>query len=132
MNSLKDIADRIEIRRSSITDLDTDAIVNAANEALLAGGGVWGAIFEAAGYQQMQEACNALSPCATGSAVITPGFRLPARYVIHAVGPVWIDGEQGEAEQLKSTSGRSSADRFRGFGRGEDADRECSKEAGMK
>ncbi len=68
---MKAMEDRIEIRRISITDLDTDAIVNAANEALLAGGGVCGAIFEAAGYQQMQEACNALSPCATGSAVIT-------------------------------------------------------------
>ena len=77
----------IEIRKISVTALDTDAIVNAANEGLLAGGGVCGAIFKAAGYHQLQEACNQIGHCDTGSAVITPGFNLRAKYIIHAVGP---------------------------------------------
>lgn len=90
----------IEIRKISITALDTDAIVNAANEGLWAGGGVCGAIFKAAGHQQLQEACNEIGHCDTGSAVITPGFRLKARYVVHAVGPRWRDGRHREPEQL--------------------------------
>ena len=90
----------IEIRKTSITALDTDAIVNAANEGLWAGGGVCGAIFKAAGHQQLQEACNEIGHCDTGSAVITPGFHLKARYVIHAVGPRWRDGRHREPEQL--------------------------------
>ena len=87
----------IEIRKISITDLDTDAIVNAANEGLWAGGGVCGAIFSAAGYDRLQEACNRIGHCDTGSAVITPGFNLKAKYIIHAVGPRWHGGGQGEA-----------------------------------
>ena len=90
----------IEIKKTSITNLETDAIVNAANNSLSAGGGVCGAIFLAAGYQQLQEACNRIGHCDTGSAVITPGFDLKAKYIIHAVGPRWIDGNHGEPEQL--------------------------------
>lgn len=90
----------IEIRKVSITDLDTDAIVNAANDGLWAGGGVCGAIFKAAGYEQLQAACNKIGHCDTGSAVITPGFNLKAKYIIHAVGPRWKDGKHKEPEQL--------------------------------
>ena len=90
----------IEIRKISITDLDTDAIVNAANDGLWAGGGVCGAIFKAAGYDQLQVACNKIGHCDIGSAVITPGFNLKAKYIIHAVGPRWKDGKHKEPEQL--------------------------------
>ena len=90
----------IEIKKIGITKLDTDAIVNAANEALRAGGGVCGAIFAEAGHQRLQEACDKIGYCKTGSAVITPAFDLPAKYVIHAVGPIWRGGEQGEAKLL--------------------------------
>ncbi len=92
----------IEIRKSSIVELDTDAIVNAANEDLAAGGGVSGAVFRAAGHERMRRACDAVGPCETGKAVVTPGFALKAGIVIHAVGPVWIDGAHGEPEKLKS------------------------------
>ena len=91
----------IEIRKISIVDLDTDAIVNAANEALVAGGGVCGAIFKAAGYQELQAACHVFGHCDVGDAVITPGFKLKAKYVIHAVGPRYRDGNHGEPERLK-------------------------------
>ena len=90
----------IRIQNISITDLATDAIVNAANEGLWAGGGVCGAIFRAAGHDRLQEACNKIGHCDTGSAVITPGFRLKAKYVIHAVGPVWRGGKDHEPELL--------------------------------
>ena len=90
----------IEIRKVSITALDTDAIVNAANDGLWAGSGVCGAIFKAAGYNQLQEACNKIGHCDTGSAVITPGFNLKAKYIIHAVGPRWKDGKHKEPELL--------------------------------
>lgn len=92
----------IEIRKISITELDTDAIVNAANEGLWAGGGVCGAIFRAAGYDRLQDACDAIGHCDTGSAVITPGFDLKARYSIHAVGPRWSGGKHREPELLYS------------------------------
>ena len=91
----------IEIRKISITDLDTDVIVNAANEALAEGGGVCGAIFQAAGRKELQAACDIFAHCDTGDAVITPGFRLKAKYVIHAVGPQWTDGKHGEPERLR-------------------------------
>ena len=84
---------------ADITTLEVDAIVNAANEGLLAGGGVCGAIFRAAG-PKLVEACQKLAPCPTGKARITPGFLLPAKYIIHAVGPVWHAGEEGEKDLL--------------------------------
>ena len=84
-----------------ITTLDTDAIVNAANETLSPGGGVCGAIHRAAG-PELARACAAIGQCPTGEARLTPGFRLPAKYVIHAVGPVWRGGGEGEAELLAS------------------------------
>ena len=92
----------ISIQKTSITELKVDAIVNAANSSLLMGGGVCGAIFRAAGPAELQAACDRIGHCNTGSAVITPGFRLPAKYVIHAVGPVWNGGFSGEPEQLRS------------------------------
>jgi O-acetyl-ADP-ribose deacetylase len=91
--------DRIAIERGDITDLDVDAIVNAANAQLLPGGGVCGAIHRAAG-PELAKACAAIGPCPTGSAVMTPGFALKARHVIHAVGPVWQGGHAGEARDL--------------------------------
>lgn len=89
----------IEIQKISITDVNTDAVVNAANEGLWAGGGVCGAIFKAAGKKELQDACNAIGHCDTGSAVITPGFNL-SKYIIHAVGPVWHGGSHREPQQL--------------------------------
>ena len=95
------MADRIEIIDADITRLGADAIVNAANEALAPGGGVCGAIHRAAG-PELADACAALGGCPTGESKITPGFDLPARYVIHSVGPVWGGGERGEGKQLAS------------------------------
>ena len=95
--------------RANIVTLAVDAVVNAANPALRAGGGVCGAIFEAAGRAELQAACDGLGGCATGDAVITPGFRLPAKYVIHTVGPVWRGGHHGEEALLRSCYRRSLA-----------------------
>ena len=97
----------IQIEKISITDLETDAIVNAANEGLWAGGGVCGAIFRAAGHQQLQDACDKIGHCDTGSAVITPGFRLKAKFIIHAVGPRYCDGQHDEPKQLYGAYRRS-------------------------
>lgn len=90
----------IEIRKISITELTADVIVNAANNGLWAGSGVCGDIFKAAGYEQLQAACDIIGYCDTGSAVITPGFNLKAKKIIHAVGPRWNDGKHGEPELL--------------------------------
>ena len=90
----------IEIKIIGITDLDTDCIVNAANSGLAMGSGVCGAIFRAAGAGEMQAACDEIGYCATGGAVITPGFALKSKYVIHAVGPIWRGGNDNENELL--------------------------------
>lgn len=89
----------IRVLQQDITKLDVDAIVNAANSSLLGGGGVDGAIHRVAG-PQLTEYCRGLGGCPTGEARISPGFRLPARWVIHTVGPVWKGGGRGEPQQL--------------------------------
>lgn len=102
------MAATLEAAQGDITREAVDAIVNAANSGLARGGGVCGAIFSAAG-PELDGACAELGGCPTGDAKATPGFRLPARWVIHAVGPVWRGGDSGEPDQLASAYRRSLA-----------------------
>lgn len=89
-----------EILQGDLTECEVDAIVNAANTQLQQGGGVCGQIFKKAGPKALKEACDPLAPIQTGEAVITPGFDLPAQYIIHTAGPVYKDGKSGEEEDL--------------------------------
>jgi O-acetyl-ADP-ribose deacetylase (regulator of RNase III) len=98
---VKNISERVQVVEGDITRLDVDAVVNSANKGLKPGGGVCGAIHDAAG-PELAAACRRLAPCPTGTARLTKGYELRAKYVIHTVGPRYRDGRHGEAELLRS------------------------------
>ena len=93
---------RVILKKISIIQIDCDAVVNPANTSLKAGGGVCGLMFEAAGYEELTKACKRIGGVKTGGAAITPAFNMKQKYIIHAVGPIWTGGENGEAYQLRS------------------------------
>jgi O-acetyl-ADP-ribose deacetylase len=103
------VAPRLQAVQGDITAERVDAVVNAANRHLLGGGGVDGAIHRAAGADRLRAACRAIGECPPGAAVVTDGFDLPARFIIHTVGPVWHGGNAGEAETLASCYGNALA-----------------------
>lgn len=113
MHSLVDM--QLEVLRGDITAVDVDAVVNAANSTLLGGGGVDGAIHRAGGPEILEE-CRAIGGCDTGDAVVTTGGRLPARYVIHTVGPVWVAHLPEEADRLLTSCYRRSLEEADGLG----------------
>ncbi|MDQ0427386.1 O-acetyl-ADP-ribose deacetylase (regulator of RNase III) [Planomicrobium stackebrandtii] len=92
----------LEIIQNDITKIEADAIVNAANSELQMGGGVCGAIFWAAGAEELQRACDEIGGCPVGDAVVTDGFRLPSQYIIHTVGPIWRGGSYDEESLLRA------------------------------
>lgn len=94
---------KIQVIKGDITTMKVDAIVNAANAALSGGGGVDGAIHQAAGLEELNAACRKFDGCAPGEAVITPGFKLPAKYIIHTPGPIWRGGTHNEAAVLANS-----------------------------
>lgn len=103
---------RVEVLQGDITTVHVDAVVNAANDRLAAGGGVCGAIFRAAGHDELRSACEAIGECATGRAVVTPSFRLAdhgVRMIVHAVGPIW-NGDASECDDLLARTYRSALD----------------------
>lgn len=102
----------IEIKQVDIIELNVDAIVNAANSQLQEGSGVCGAIFNKAGPAKLTEACSEIGSCETGNVIITPGFDLTAKYIIHAVGPIWSGGDDNEAELLYNAYKKSSHNLF--------------------
>ena len=105
----------LELIRADLTKLKVDAVVNAANSRLAPGGGVCGAIFAAAGYDQLDRACRAIGGCETGQAAATDGFQLPAKHIIHTVGPIWHGGGHNE-EQLLRDCYRNSLDLAKSLG----------------
>jgi O-acetyl-ADP-ribose deacetylase len=106
----------LELVGGNIVQQEVDAIVNAANEALAEGGGVCGAIFQAAGSRDLAAACRPLAPCPTGDARITPGFQLKARHVIHAVGPIYSQANSAESARLLASAYRSSLELATAYG----------------
>ena len=92
----------LEIVHGDITKMSVDAVVNAANTKLKMGGGVCGAIFSAAGAEKLQAECDSIGECKVGEAVITSAYDLPAKYIIHTVGPIWRGGDHNEAKVLRS------------------------------
>lgn len=106
-SAIRTLQFELHIQIANIVDVDTECVVNAANERLAAGGGVCDAIFGTAGYRRLEAACNKIGHCDTGSAVITPGFDLKSKYIIHAVGPRWNGGKQREERLLYSAYQKS-------------------------